>query len=253
MTTLLNASQLQWRTPHTVRVDAVSLDVAAGEVIGIIGPNGAGKSSLLKLLAGLQMPDAGNITLVGKPMEHHSPGARARLLGYLEQRPVLHWPFTVQQVVALGRLPHGDAADAAGLAAIEAALDHCNMLHYARRRFLQLSEGEKMRVNLARLLAGQPQILLADEPTSALDPARKHEVMALLKQQANAGRAVVVTLHDLTTAARYCDRLLLLQHGRVLAHGTVASVLTPALLAQAFGIDGRFDTSTATVIINPPS
>ena len=109
-----------------------------------------------------------------------------------------------------------------------------------------------MRVNLARLLAGQPQVLLADEPTASLDPARQHEVMALLRLQAQAGRAVVVTLHDLTTAARDCDRLLLLQQGRVLASGAVAEVLTPALLRQAFQINASLDTSSATVIIHSP-
>ena len=252
MTTLLHAAHLHWRTPQAVREADISLDVAAGEVIGIIGPNGAGKSSLLKLLAGLQLCDSGERELAGKPLATMLPLERARLLGYLEQRPVLHWPFTVQQVVALGRLPHGDADRASGVASIAAALAQCDVLDYASRRFQQLSEGEKMRVNLARLLAGQPQVLLADEPTASLDPARQHEVMALLRLQAQAGRAVVVTLHDLTTAARYCDRLLLLQQGRVLASGAVAEVLTPALLRQAFQINASLDTSSATVIIHSP-
>jgi iron complex transport system ATP-binding protein len=248
MTPLLNATQLRWRT----RVDGISLKVEAGEVVGIIGPNGAGKSSLLKLLAGLQQADSGELLLVGKALAQHAPLDRARLLGYLEQRPVLHWPFTVRQVVALGRLPHGDAECGSGVAAIAAAMTQCDVARYATRNFLQLSEGEKMRVQLARLLAGQPRVLLADEPTASLDPARQHEVMALLRQQAKTGCGVVVTLHDLTTAARYCDRLLLLQQGRVLASGTAANVLTPALLAQTFQIDASFDTSSATVIIQSP-
>jgi len=252
MSTLLHASHLLWRTAESLRVDDMSLDIAAGEVIGIIGPNGAGKSSLLKLLAGLQQPERGSVVLADKPLAQHTPLARGRLLGYLEQRPVLHWPFSVQQVVRLGRLPHGDGDTASGIAAVAAALAQCDVQHYAKRSFLQLSEGEKMRVNLARLLAGEPQVLLVDEPTASLDPARQHEVMALLRQQARIGRAVVVTLHDLTTAARYCDRLLLLQHGRVLAAGRNVDVLTPALLAQAFQIVAHFDTTTSTVIISDP-
>lgn len=249
MTTLLNATHLQWRT----RVDGISLKVAAGEVVGIIGPNGAGKSSLLKLLAGLQVCDSGEVTLVGKAIATQAPLDRARLLGYLEQRPVLHWPFTVQQVVALGRLPCGDADRVSGVTAVTSALTQCDVARYATRNFLQLSEGEKMRVHLARLLAGQPRVLLADEPTASLDPARQHEVMALLRQQAKAGCGVVLTLHDLTIAARYCDRLLLLQQGRLLASGTAAEVLTPALLAQTFQIDASFDINSATVIIRSPS
>lgn len=248
MNMLLQADSLCWRG----RVDKVSLTVAAGELVGIIGPNGAGKSSLLKLLAGLQVPDSGSVQLAGETLASLTPQQRARRLGYLEQRPVLHWPLSVQQVVALARLPHGDGDLDTGIRAVTAALATAGMQQFALRRFDSLSEGEKMRVNVARLLAGEPRVILADEPTAALDPARQMEVMEILRQQARAGSAVIVTLHELTLAARYCDRLVLLQQGRVLASGAAATVLTPALLSQAYDIDAHFDTTTATVIVAAP-
>lgn len=248
MSNLLQAESLCWHG----RVADVSLNVAAGELVGIIGANGAGKSSLLKLLAGLHRPDSGSIRLDGEALAQLTPQQLARRRGYLEQRPVLHWPLSVQQVVALARLPHGDADSAAGRQTVDAALATTGMLAFASRNFESLSEGEKMRSNLARLLAGQPRVLLADEPTAALDPARQQEVMAILRQQARSGSAVVVTLHELTLAARYCDRLVLLQQGRVLATGSAGSVLTPALLAQAYEMDAYFDSTTATVIVAAP-
>ncbi len=247
MSVLLQAESLCW----SGRVADISLNVTAGELVGIIGANGAGKSSLLKLLTGLQAPDSGMARLDGEALALLTPQQRARRLGYLEQRPILHWPLSVQQVVTLARLPHGDGDIAAGLQAVNAALATTGMQTFASRSFDSLSEGEKMRVHIARLLAGQPRVLVADEPTAALDPARQLEVMEILRQQARAGSAVVVTLHELTLAARYCDRLVLLQQGRVLATGTSANVLTPALLAQAYEIDACFDPSTATVIVAP--
>jgi iron complex transport system ATP-binding protein len=248
MSELLQAASLCWHG----RVTDVSLSVAAGELVGIIGANGAGKSSLLKLLAGLRPPDSGDIRFDGDALTQLTPQQRARRLGYLEQRPMLHWPLSVQQVVTLARLPHGDGDTTAGLQAVNAALATTGMQAFAARNFESLSEGEKMRSNLARLLAGQPRVLLADEPTAALDPARQQEVMAILRQQARGGSAVVVTLHELTLAARYCDRLVLLQQGRVLATGSATAVLTPALLAQAYEMDACLDITTATVIIASP-
>lgn len=248
MSVLLQAESLCW----SGRVADISLNVTAGELVGIIGANGAGKSSLLKLLTGLQAPDSGMARLDGEALALLTPQQRARRLGYLEQRPILHWPLSVQQVVTLARLPHGDGDIAAGLQAVNAALAATGMQTFASRSFDSLSEGEKMRVHIARLLAGQPRVLVADEPTAALDPARQLEVMEILRQQARAGSAVVVTLHELTLAARYCDRLVLLQQGRVLATGTSANVLTPALLAQAYEIEACFDPGTATVIVAAP-
>ncbi|MES2605974.1 MAG: ABC transporter ATP-binding protein, partial [Pseudomonadota bacterium] len=183
------------------------------------------------------------------PLHSLGPSQRARAVAYLEQRPLLHWPLRVQQVVELARLAFGDRDVAAGAAAIAAALKATGAVDFAARDFQQLSEGEKLLVNLTRALAGEPQLLLADEPTAALDPANQHSVMQLLRTRAATGMGVIVVLHDLTLAARYCDRLLLLHSGSVIADGVPADVLSAANLQHAFQIDAHLDGATNTVIV----
>lgn len=230
----------------------VSVSVSAGELVGLIGPNGAGKTTLLKVLAGLLPCSAGQVLWQQAPLTALHSEQRAQRLGYLEQRPQVHWPCSVRQVVALARLPFGDAAAASGRAALEAALESCGLATLADRPFQPLSEGEKLQVHLARVLAGQPQVLLADEPTAALDPARQLQVMALLQTHSRRGLGVLAVLHDLTLAARYCDRLLLLHEGRLLAEGSVGQVLTPAHLATVYGVDGRYDAHSRSVVCHLP-
>jgi len=254
MTLLLSAHDLQLQAADgRVLLNGISLQVAAGEIVGIIGANGAGKSSLLKVLAGIKPAQQGQVQVAGQDAQRLAPLQRARLQGYLEQRPVLHWPLQVQQVVALARLAFGDSEAPTGTAAIDTALAAIGISELAEREFLQLSEGEKLLVNLARVLAGEPQLLLADEPTAALDPAHQHWVMQLLRERARQNLGVLVVLHDLTLAARYCDRLLLLHEGSVLAAGTTDAVLTDTNLRRAFGIDATLDLATRTVIIHSPA
>lgn len=218
----------------------VSLHAAAGEVVGLIGPNGAGKSTFCAALAGLLPVREGVLTLAGRPLAGLAPRERAKLLGYLPQAPECHWPLLVEQVVALGRLPHRGAWGGAGeadRAAVAAALARLEVGGLADRLFTQLSGGERMRVLLARAIAGAPRVLLADEPVDGLDPAHQLEVMELLREQAAAGCAVVVVLHDLALAGRFCDRLVLLEQGRVLAAGPAAAVLTGDNCARAYGVE----------------
>jgi iron complex transport system ATP-binding protein len=249
MSVLLTAQHLHFHTrDHVALVCDVSLQVQAGEIIGLIGPNGAGKSSLLKLLAGLRTPSEGAVRVLGSTLSHLAPLQRARAIGYLEQRPVLHWPFSVYDLVALARLPYADATQASGQQAIASALAAVQIPALATRQVASLSEGEKMLVNLARVLAGTPKVVLADEPTAALDPAHQLQVMRLLREQAKLGLGLLVVMHDLTLAARYCDRLILLQRGAVMVEGSPAAVLTPQNLRDVYQLDARFDQTTATLI-----
>jgi iron complex transport system ATP-binding protein len=249
MNVLLAAQQLHFHTHDDVTlVRGVSLQVRTGEVVGLIGPNGAGKSSLLKLLAGLRPPTQGTVSLLGSDLSQLAPLPRARAIGYLEQRPVLHWPFSVYELVALARLPYADAAQPSGQQAVAKALAAVQIQSLASRQVASLSEGEKLLVNLARVLAGTPTVVLADEPTAALDPAHQHHVMTLLRAQAKQGLGLLVVMHDLTLAARYCDRLILLQHGAVIADGLPTAVLTPEKLRTVYQLDARFDHTTATLI-----
>lgn len=228
-------------------VDGVSAAAASGELVGLIGPNGAGKSTLIRALAGLVAPASGRVSLDGQPLAAIGRMARARRIGYLPQHGDIHWALPVADVVLMGRLPHlgtwrraGDVDRGIATRAME-ALDIADL---ARRAATRLSGGEKARVLLARALAGEPEILLADEPVADLDPYHRLEVMEHLAALAGRGAGVVVVLHDLALAARFCTRLLLMDRGRVAAEGGPEAVLTPETLAAVYRVEafaGRHD------------
>jgi iron complex transport system ATP-binding protein len=211
----------------------ISLEVHAGEMIGIIGENGSGKSTLLRILAGLQETQEGEVSFDTKV-------AREQAVAYLDQAMDCHWPLAVEQVVALGRMPHlrfGQALGDADWEAVGAAMQEADV-HYLKGRDVQtLSGGEQARVYLARALAVQAPLLLADEPISGLDAAHQLAVMERLRSRAAGNRAVICVLHDLTLAARFCDRLLLLHEGKVLADGVPEDVLTSGNLAKALKVE----------------
>jgi iron complex transport system ATP-binding protein len=219
----------------------------------VIGPNGAGKSTLLKLLAGVRTPDSGSVKLGESDWSAVSVQQRAQTVAYLEQRPHLQWPLTVQQVVALGLLPHGQLTlqnrnQTRGLAAVESALAYTGIETLRARQFHTLSEGEKMLVNLSRVLATQPKIILADEPTAALDPYHQLQVLELLRKLADLGMGLILVLHDLNLAARFCDRLLLLHEGKVVSTGSPEEVLHASNLAATYHIDAEYQHETRMVI-----
>jgi len=217
----------------------LSLSVGAGQMLGLIGPNGAGKSTLLQLLAGLTTASSGEVLLGGKSIAAVSPRQRARSIGYLEQNGEMHWPLSVASLVALGRMPHQPAwrgLTAADHSAIETAIRHCELAALRERSVDTLSGGELLRARLARVLAGEAPLILADEPVAALDIYHQLHSMELLQQHCQRGGSAVVVLHDLTLAARFCDRLLLLHHGQQMACGSPTDVLTPARIEQVYGV-----------------
>ena len=221
---------------------AVLADVSArlepGRITAILGPNGAGKSSLVKAMAGLLPPD-GAITLDDRPVASLAPDIRARRIGYLPQDATVHWNMRAAEIVALGRLPHRGARfgeSDADRAAITAAMAATGTHRFADRPVGTLSGGERARVLLARVLAGEPDWLLADEPLASLDPAHQIDLLDRLRGVAAAGAGVVVVLHDLVQAARAADDVLLLHRGRIAGFGPAGDVLTAARLAATFGV-----------------
>jgi iron complex transport system ATP-binding protein len=198
----------------------VSLAAKAGELVALCGPNGAGKSTLLRALAGL-LPD--------------TPAPDPRLVAYLPQGARCAWGLTVEQVAALGRIPHRDAATGP----VIEALRLCGILALRLTRVDRISGGEARRAMLARVFATEPDVFLLDEPTADLDPAASHDVMRLLRVTADAGRTVVVVLHALDLALRYAHRVVVLADGRVAADLPAADALPAAAAAfgLAFGID----------------
>ncbi|MBL8568930.1 MAG: ABC transporter ATP-binding protein [Phreatobacter sp.] len=223
-------------------VDGVSAAVPAGNLTVIVGPNGAGKTSLLRAFAGLLL-HGGTISLDGIDIAGLAAGERARRIGYLPQRAEFAWALPVRDAVGLGRLPHGDPfgrLSATDRAAVDAAMERLDLIGFASRPVTELSGGERARVMLARVLATGAPLLVLDEPTAALDAAHQFEVMDLMRALAGEGRTVVAVLHDLTMAARFADRILVLDGGRAAAFGAPDQVLTEARLAEVFGLACAF-------------
>lgn len=239
MRALLTAENLHVTLGRRRVLHGVDVRVAERELVGLIGPNGAGKTTLLRALAGLLAPEAGRVTFSGKTLASLPPRTLAREVGYLPQGGGSYWPVTAAELVMLGRLPHLGPWQKPGEgdhAAVTAALAATDATHLAGRKVTQLSGGERMRVLLARALAGEPRLLLADEPVSGLDPYHRLEAMEHLRALARDGKGVAVVLHDLTLAARYCDRLVLLDEGRVVADGPPSTVLSPDRLASVYRV-----------------
>ncbi len=235
-------------------VSDVSLMLSPGPLVGLIGANGAGKTTLLRAAAGLTSVSGGNVFMENKPISEWLRAERAKALGYLAQDRSVLWPLTVARLVALGRLPHlgpWDAPSAADASIIEQALTDTDVLHLAERSVTNLSGGELTRVLIARLLAGTPSILLADEPVSGLDPAHRLQVLEILRRLAHQQRTVVVVMHDLTLAARYCDRLILMSEGRIVADGTPREVLTEQTLSRYYGVTATIAEQNGEFMVVP--
>jgi iron complex transport system ATP-binding protein len=223
------------RGPRPVVRD-LSAQLEPGAITAIVGPNGAGKSSLLLGLAGLLPPAAGRVTLDGSALAGLPLRTRARAIGYLPQTPDIAWDVAAERLIALGRLPHGDE----GGAAIAAAIAALALEPLRQRPVSQLSGGERARVLLARVLAGEPQWILADEPLAALDLAHQLGLIAHLKACARAGQGVVVVLHDLALAMNHAARVLVLHDGALVADGPPAEALAPEVIAQVWGVPVRW-------------
>ncbi|WP_339947482.1 ABC transporter ATP-binding protein [uncultured Albimonas sp.] len=246
--TLLSLETLTVRLGRRIAVDAVSLRVEAGELVGLVGPNGAGKSSLMRGALGLARAE-GRSSLTALPAAE-----RARAAAWLPQSREIAWPVSVETLVALGRLPHrapGAPLSAADREALEAAMAGVDVLRFRDRPATELSGGEQARVLIARALAQAAPLTLADEPTAGLDPAHQLAAMEAFAALAGEGRAAVVSLHDLGLAARFCTRLVMLDQGRVVADGPPAQVLTAERLREVYGIESFLAQADGVLIVQP--
>ena len=241
----LSARSVGCRLAGRQILQAVDLEVEFGTVVALVGPNGAGKSTLLGVLAGDLKRSDGELGLDGRPLEAWTARQLARRRSVLLQANRVSFPFTVREVVAMGRSPWAGTAEADGdETAVAGALAAADVEHLVDRRFTELSGGEQARVSLARVLAQQTPVVLLDEPTAALDLRHQEDVMALARGVARQGRAVVVVLHDLTLAAAWADRIVFVHEGRLAASGSPAEVLTRDRVAQVYGIDVHVLTDT---------
>jgi len=249
--TLLDARELRYRhsagAPEAVA--GVSLRLARDEVVGVIGPNAAGKSTLARLCCGLLTPQQGSVSLQGEPLSRLSRRERARRVAFLPQNPPHDLSFTAHEVALMGRAPHLGLWSLEGphdLDRARAALQEVDALDLGDRPISQLSGGERQRVFLARAFAQEAALLILDEPTAALDLAHQVLLVHALRRRAREGGGALLVLHDLALAGAACDRLVLLDRGRVVAEGTAGDVLRPEVLSPVYGTDVEVVPNPAT-------
>lgn len=239
---LLEARSIGWRVNAHAILDNLSFSVAQGEFVGVIGPNGAGKSSLLRSLYRQINITSGEIFLKGRPIQNYSRRALAQCIAVVLQEPPTQFELSVFDVIGMGLIPQKSLlafdTETDRNAIVEAA-EQVDIKDKLSHPFNWLSGGEKQRVMIARAILQKPQLLLMDEPTNHLDVQHQIEVLQLARKM---GIAVMVSIHDLNLAASYCDRLLLLDEGQLVAQGSPEKVLTQKTLRQVFAVNALVDT-----------
>ncbi len=235
----IHTREVSWSIDHTLIVDRVEIDAPSGTTVGLLGPNGCGKSSLMRVLAGLRAPSAGRVFLDGEDMASLPRRTVARAIALVEQDVSTDQDPLVRDVIDLGRIPHRRpwaAMTATDRDVVERAAATTHVGHLLERRYATLSGGERQRVQLARALAQEPSILLLDEPTNHLDVRHQLELLRLIH---GTPVTVVMALHDLNLAAAFCDSLVVLERGRVVAAGPPDEVLGPELIESVYGVPAR--------------
>lgn len=231
-------------------VDRVLFDIDEGEFVGLVGPNGSGKSSLLRTICRVLKPKQGMIAHLGEDIWKLSAKEAARRTAVVAQERIGDFDFTVEELVAMGRSPHKkslQADTAEDHAIIVEALRNVGMGNHHRRQFMSLSGGEKQRVLVARALAQQTRFLVLDEPTNHLDIRHQLELLELVRR---INTTTLAALHDLSLAARYCDRLIMLHQGRVMASGAPETVLTEERIAQVYGVNAEIVSTSGNMTID---
>lgn len=252
----LRAEAASVRLGSRLVVERLSIEVKPGELVAVAGANGAGKSTTLKLLAGLIAPEAGGVALDGKPLAEFGGPELGRRIAYLPQDRTVHWALKSERVVALGRLPHRSFAageNEKDRAAIASAMARMDVVEFKDRPVAKLSGGERARVLVARALAQEAEYLITDEPAAGLDPAHSLALFEELARLARDGHGILTALHDLSFAARFATRVVLLKGGVCLADGPPARILSKENLAAAFGIDAIVSDISGIPVVLPRS
>ncbi len=230
-------------------LNRLTLQIGQGEMIGLIGPNGAGKSTLLKLLIKLITPDSGEIHFEAKPLKDWKQRDLIHRIAYLPQNPILESGFTCLEVVLMGRYARRgrfEGLSAQDKSAANRAMQQTETAQFAARLFSSLSGGERQRVLLARALAQEANFFLLDEPTASLDLHHQLHFFQLITELVKEGLTVLLAIHDLNLAARFCERLILLHQGQIIADGRPETVLTPAHLQSVYGVTAEVESHPKT-------
>jgi len=242
-TALLDVESLGYAVDNQAILHNVSLKMMPGEFIGLVGPNGAGKSTLLKVISGLWTGFRGEVSLSGKPLRAYAPREVARIIAQVPQITAIEFPFTVQQIVLMGRNPHLSRFQLEtehDRQLVARAMQRTGSTAMAERLIGTLSGGERQLVLIARALAQEPRLLLLDEPTANLDIQHQVKLLTLVRGLVREdGLSAIAAVHDLELAARFCDKLVLLHQGQVLTQGSPHEVLESEHLRAAYGVDVR--------------
>ncbi|MCZ6830464.1 MAG: heme ABC transporter ATP-binding protein [Gammaproteobacteria bacterium] len=237
---LNNICAAPWGAPL---LQDISLELNAGDIHGVIGPNGAGKTSLLACISGDIALSGGSILLGAKPLQDWKPAERARSMAVLPQLSLLNFPYTVGEVVMLGRIPH-DTGVRVDRQIVSEVLSEMDIQQLRERLYTQLSGGEKQRVQLARIFAqvwhpvgNRPRLILLDEPTTALDLSHQLQLMQLIRRLAEQGCTIVMVVHDFNLLSGIAGQLCALSAGRQVAQGSVVEVMTAAVFKEVFAVD----------------
>jgi len=245
----IEVRDLRFSYGHADVIINVSLQLAAGELLGVIGPNGSGKSTLLRLLSGVLAPRAGVVRVRGRSLREYSPREIANTIAVVPQETLVEFPFSVMEVVLMGRSPHlGSFAfeDDRDLQIARAAMTRAGVLELAARSIHELSGGERQRVVLARALAQETNILLLDEPGAFLDIRHEVELYDLLRDLLDEGKSILTVLHDLNLAALYCDRVALMKGGQIVQLGAPRDVITRRNLVEVYETEVYVDVNDVT-------
>lgn len=236
---MLRAKGLTKRYGGRSALRGVDLQVERGETVGLIGPNGSGKSTLVRLLCGEERPDEGRIYLAGRELSAWSPRERARQMAVLPQEGLPPVPFTVEEVVKMGRHPHMRRPwmSREDWNVVEEILKRTGLDRDRHRPVNRLSGGERQRVAIAKAMAQEPRLMILDEPTTYLDVRYQLEVLDAVRRWKKRGAAVLMVLHDLNLAAQYCDRLLMLKEGELVGAGKPSEVIRPDLIREVYGVE----------------
>lgn len=246
---ILQARGLGWSAGAARILESVDLEVRRGELLGVIGPNGAGKTTLLRLLAGIRTPTDGDVRLDGRPLSGMSARERARRIAFMSQESTQPLPFTVMEVLLMGRYPHLRRFEGEGVEDLSRArqtLSYVGLSGFEDRSMAELSGGERQLVLFAKSLMQDTEVLVLDEPSSSLDIGHQDRIFSMTQELARERRAVVASVHNLGVAAEYCSRLLLLEKGTVAADGRPEDVLKPRTLDRVYGVRTLVSPSTAT-------
>lgn len=248
----IKTSGLSYGVNGKTIVDDVAFEIKRNEFLGIVGPNGAGKSTLLRLLARIINPTAGRILVDGEDISGYEAKELYKKISFLPQTSYFDFPLSVLEVVLTGRYPYLGIFESESEKDVRRAEDCLSLVDlegFSRRKVTTLSGGEQQRVSIARVLAQETDFIFLDEPSSHLDIHHKFALMELLRSLAQEGKGIVAVLHDLDLASKFCERILVLENGRVAALGEPSRVLSEKLLSSVFKVRGSWDPGSENLLV----